>query len=361
MTKPPTLSVSIILCTCNRTGPLQRVLDALGKMSVKHEWKVELLMVDNGFNEVSSALLKNATLDNMQVRYLREAQKGKGHALNTGLAEARGDIILFLDDDTIPAEDWAEQMVAALVNGDCEAVTGQITIAANLNRPWLTASQRWWLASSHDAQPRHGSRELIGANMGFRRSILERVDSFDPELGPGALGLAEDGLFGWQLVEAGFKIGYAAEARVTHQPDVSRLTRGGWLSEARKHGRSNAYRQYHWEHVDIQYPRLRQVYYFIKLQLRRVLQRPPPLESEGCPTWEMSYVLNMEMCRQFRLERRRPRNYARHGLTRLVPTGHANGRFSQNRRSCGGSATARGKVPRRTDLGNDSTVHLDNG
>jgi len=170
-------------------------------------------------------LSKEKILDNMQVRYLLEARKGKGHALNAGLAEARGDIILFLDDDTIPAEDWTEQMVSALLKGDFEVVTGQITIASNLKRLWLTAAHKWWLASSHDAQPHRGSRELIGANMGFRRSVLERVGAFDPELGPGALGLAKDTLFGWQLVEAGFKIGYAPRAGATHQLDASRLRR----------------------------------------------------------------------------------------------------------------------------------------
>ena len=343
--------VSIILCTCNRVGPLQHVLAALGNLTLRPEWKTELLLVDNGPGEEPTASLKSATLDNMQVRYLREAQRGKSHALNMGLAEARGDVILFLDDDTIPAEDWAERLISVLMNEDYEAVTGQTTIAPSLERPWLTSAHRWWLASSHDAQPHRGSRELIGANMAFRRSILERVRAFDPELGPGALGLGEDTLFGWQLIEAGFKIGYAAEARMTHQPDDSRLTRKSWLSEAGKHGRSEAYLRYHWEHSDIRCPRLRQLYYFVKLQLRRALQRLPSLEREGCPLWEMSYVLHIEMCRQFRRERRRPRNYSRRGLTRLMPTGHAIGGFAQNRRSCGVSATDRERAPRRMDFG----------
>jgi glycosyltransferase involved in cell wall biosynthesis len=323
--------VSIILCTCNRSGPLQRVLSALGKMNLLSEWDTELLLIDNGSDDESTALLKNTTLNHMQVRYLREARKGKGYALNTGLAEARGDIILFLDDDTIPAEDWAQQMVSTLVNGDCDAVTGEIAIAANLKRPWLTAAHRWWLASSHDAKPRRGSRELIGANMGFRRSVLERVSAFDPELGPGALGLGEDTLLGWQLVEAGFKIGYAAEARVTHQPDASRLTRGGWLSEASKHGQSEAYLRYHWEHADIRCPSLSQCYYLFKLYLRRLFQPPGAAEAEGCPLWEISYVLHREMCRQFRLECRRPRNYARHGLTKRVLPEHVDSRGVETR------------------------------
>ena len=52
----------------------------------------------------------------------------------------------------------------------------------------------------------------------------------------------------------------------------------------------------------------------------------PALEAEGCPLWEMSYLLSIEMCKQFRLERRRPRNYARHGLTKRVLLEHAGSR-----------------------------------
>jgi cellulose synthase/poly-beta-1,6-N-acetylglucosamine synthase-like glycosyltransferase len=175
------------------------------------------------------------------------------------------------------------------------------------------------LASSHDAKPHNGIRELLGANMGFRRSVLERVPAFDTELGPGALGFGDDTLFGWQLSKAEFRIGYAPSAGVIHHVNPSRLRRTKWLSAARKRGRSEAYLRYHWEHSDIEFARLRQLYYYVKLQLRRVVQRPQLLESEGCPLWEMSYVLNMAMCKQFCLERSRPRNYTRCGLARRMP------------------------------------------
>lgn len=318
--------ISIILCTCNRAGPLQHVLRALEKVSLRSEWETELIVVDNSSKDDTAMAVKNAKLANMNIRYFHESRMGKGYALNAGLEQARGDVILFTDDDVVPSEDWAKQLIAPLLCGNCDAVTGRITLAQNLMRPWLTPAHKLWLASSDVAELHEGSRELIGANMAFRRSILERVRAFDPELGPGALGLAEDTLFGWQLVEAGFKIGYAAEARVTHQPDASRLQRSTWLNEARKRGRSEAYLLYHWEHSDVRHPRLSQLYYFSKLQLRRLLQRPRPLESEGCPGWEMSYVLHMEKCKHFCLERRRPRNYARHGLIKRVPPEHSDSR-----------------------------------
>ena len=316
LSTPSGVSVSIIICTYNRAAGLRKTLDALAKVRIRSEWKAELILVDNASTDNTAMVARSATLPKIEVRYLYEPKQGLSYARNAALAQARGDVILFTDDDVLPAEDWVEHLVSALVTDTCDAVTGQFTPARHLLRPWLTPIHKWWLADSDAAKPRDGVRELLGGNMGFRRSVLERVRAFDPELGRGALGFADDTLFGWQLARAGYRIQYVPAARVIHQFDVSRLQRTHWLSAARERGRTGAYLRYHWEHADIPFPRLMWLWYFMKLRVRRVLQRPQPLESEGCPLWEMSYVRNMEMCSQFCLERQRPRNYSRHGLTK---------------------------------------------
>ena len=310
-------------------------------------------MVDNGSTDDTETVVRNTTLSNMEVRYLHEAQKGKSHALNTGLAVARGEYILFTDDDVLPSEEWVEQMVGHLQKGRCDAVTGQVILASHLLRPWMTSMHKKWLALSLDAQSRDWSREMIGANMGFRRSVLERVHKFEPELGPGpeGLGFCEDTFFGWQLVEAGFKIEHVSQAVVCHQLDVSRLRRSNWLSDARGRGRTQAYLLYHWEHADLRAPGVKWLWYWVKLRLRSILQPPPPLEGEGCPAWEMSYVAGMARCSQFRLERRRPRNYARHGLTKRVPPGQVGKGVAGTRRGGGDDVTGQETVSRKMGLG----------
>ncbi|HEV2454699.1 MAG TPA: hypothetical protein VGY98_10575, partial [Verrucomicrobiae bacterium] len=143
------------------------------------------------------------------------------------------------------------------------------------------------------------------------------VPCFDPELGPGALGYADDTLFGLQLMEAGYEIKYADGAVVVHHPDKSRLTRGAWLDAACQRARSNAYLLHHWKHAKIKFLWIRSLWLLMKLNLRRILRPPPPLDSEGCPYWEWSYVYDLAFYRQYRIERTRPRNYARHGLKKL--------------------------------------------
>jgi glucosyl-dolichyl phosphate glucuronosyltransferase len=228
------------------------------------------------------------------------------------LRRAQGEIILFTDDDVSVSEDWVEKMVDAFALNEFDIAVGKIVLAEDLVRPWLSWRQKWLLSAPEDQLD--DNLALIGANMGFRRSALRHVPGFDPELGPGAIGLGEETLFGKRLVEAGLRLGYARNAVVVHRPDPSRLRRRGWLDIARKTGKMRGYLRYHWEHDDIWAPGLKWFWYTLKLRLRRIIQPPPPMESEGIPAWEMSYVESMETCRQFSIERRRPRKYTRSSL-----------------------------------------------
>jgi glucosyl-dolichyl phosphate glucuronosyltransferase len=306
--------ISIIISTYNRASALRQTLEALGRCKIDPRWKVTAIVVDNASTDDTAAVIQSAKLVNLVVEYVYEPRKGKSNALNTAFRRTKGEIILLTDDDASVAEDWIEQMIAAFDHSQADAVVGKILLAEDLLRPWLRPVQRWWLAAPVDQV--NDSPKLIGANMGFRRLVLKRVPAFDPELGPGALGLGEEALFDKQLVEAGFTIKYAPNAVVVHRPEVSRLRRCAWIDTARKKAREDAYIRYHWKYEDIRSPHVRWLWYALKLRFRRILQRQPPLQSEGIAAWEMSYVHSMETCQQFFIERRRPRNYARRGLVK---------------------------------------------
>ena len=306
------LSISVIISTRNRASELRQTLMALGKAKIRADWQAELIVVDNASTDETAEVVRSATVPNMKAAYLYEATLGKCNALNTALRYSRGEIILFIDDDVIVPEDWVEQMVTAFRQGRADAVVGKTVLSDGLARPWLGPLHRWWLAAPDDQAD--DTVELIGANMGFRRSVLDRVPRFDPEIGPGKLGSGEETLFGKQLVEAGFRLKYSPNAVVVHRPSELRLRRRDWLNTARKKGHQAAYLLYHWEHNDIRAPRIKWFRYLLKLHLRRIIERPPSLDSEGVSTWEMNYVQDLETCRWFCIERRRPRNYKRRGL-----------------------------------------------
>jgi GT2 family glycosyltransferase len=308
-------SLSVIICTCNRVASLRQTLAAFGKVRIPHGCKAEVIVVDNGSTDGTADLVRNTILSNATVVYLFEHRAGKSNALNSGLAMASGEILFVTDDDVVPPEDWIEQMLACFEATQCDAVVGKVKLSPHLERPWMQSLERIYLAvmDFDSGMP----IEIVGANAAFRRSVLDRVPCFDPELGPGALGLAEDTLFGWQLSEAGLRTEYAGNAVVVHHPDRSRLTRGAFHSGACQRARSNAYLLHHWKHGEVKFLLIKSLWLLLKLNLRRILQPPPSLDSEGCPRWEWSYVERLAFYRQYRIERRRSRNYTRHGLKKL--------------------------------------------
>jgi glycosyltransferase involved in cell wall biosynthesis len=309
------ISLSIVICTCNRAESLRQTMNSLGKVKVPAGCRAELIIVDNASTDSTATVAQNAGLENMQTIYLFEPRKGKSNALNSALAIARGETLVFTDDDVVPSEDWIEQILHCFHQTQCDALVGKVELAPHLDRSWMRKLEKYYLAITYfeSGTPIH----WVGANAAFQRRCLQRVRRFDPELGSGALGNSEDTLFGRQLVEAGFKMEYAGRAIVVHQPDKSRLARRAWLHAACLRARSEAYILHHWEHVEIKKAALRSLWFLTKLKLRSLLQPPPPLNSEGCPRWEWSHVYNLAFYRQYCIERRRPRNYARHGLEKL--------------------------------------------
>jgi len=310
------MDISIIICTRNRAESLARTLHSFNAVQMRDGSKAEILVVDNASTEETPAVARAAKLENLELRYLFEGRKGKSHALNAALAKARGQAILFTDDDVVPAKNWLEKMGRPLLQRECDGAVGRVELAKEVCRPWMTKTHKSGLAF-YDG-PGNRRLEFLGANMGFHRSVLERVPAFDPELGAGALGVFEDTLFSWQLAEAGFRLRYIPEASVTHYPDPTRLLRRNSLSASRRFGASKAYVLHHWRHENVSFPRLRNYFYGLKLGLRRLLEPPPPLDAEGIAPWEMTCVAELEKNRQFLVESQRPRNYSKLGLRKLV-------------------------------------------
>ena len=307
--------ISVIIATRNRAESLSRTLDSFKSAAIPSGAGVELLVVDNASEDETPIVVREARLNKIEVRYLYEGRKGKSHALNAALAQARGRIVLFTDDDVVPAREWLVRISQPLLTRECDAAGGRTELAKEVRRPWMTKTLKAGLAFFDGLGD--GPLEFIGANMGVHRSVFERIPAFDPEIGPGALGLFEDTLFCWQMAEADFRLRYVPEAFVIHSPDPNRLLRRHCLSASRAFGMGKAYALHHWRHEAVPFPRIRNCYFGLKLHLRRLLQPPPPLDAEGIPPWEISYVAEIEKNRHFVVECKRPRNYSRRGLRKL--------------------------------------------
>lgn len=296
---------------------LELTLRAFQAVKVPDGWKVEMIVADNGSSDRTAEVVDSASHSAIAIRRVFEPVSGKSRAQNTAMAHARGEVLLFTDDDVEPAENWIECMAAPLLERSCDAVAGRILLAGELWRPWLTRMHARWLAEARE--PARDSPELIGASMGLHRSVFEKIGSFDEELGPGASGFGEETLLWMQMKEAGMRICPVLETHVTHRPDRSRLLRGNWLAAAVRHGASQAYIFHHWKHASMDHPALEAAWIRLKLVLRRILRGPIAADMDGCPEWEMCYVARIALLEHFRKESRKPRNYELHGLRRNPP------------------------------------------
>lgn len=239
---------------------------------------------------------------------MTEPRRGKSRALNTALRFARGAIVAFLDDDVRPEPGWLEAILRPFADPGTDAVTGTVRIAPGLDRPWMGRTHRSWLA---ETLPGGGG---AGANLAIRREVLSLVPGFDPELGPGALGLWEDTLFLRQLNTAGRRLTNAEDAGVVHHFQAERLDRPAWLRHAEAQGRGEAYVAWHWEHASDHAAFLRELLLRCRLAVRRARRR-----REGpAPDWELDLLAGIAFERQWRRERSRRRAYPRHGLVKCA-------------------------------------------
>src|ERR671923_284083 len=121
------IDISIVIPTRNRWSVLSRTLDAIERQRLDG-LRVEVVVVDNGSTDGSAEELESAAASGdraYELRALREPVAGAAAARNCGLSGARGEVILFLGDDTIPAD---EGLVAghAAVHREGDEFTGVV-------------------------------------------------------------------------------------------------------------------------------------------------------------------------------------------------------------------------------------------
>ena len=133
-------SVSIIICTRNRAESLRETLGSMLCCTAPEGEAVEIVVVDNGSTDHTQAVvlelvgLLGATAPHgrFELRYVVEPLPGQAHARNRGMAEARGDLLLWTDDDVRVPTSWIVEMTRPLRCGDADAVAGEVKIPPHL-------------------------------------------------------------------------------------------------------------------------------------------------------------------------------------------------------------------------------------
>jgi glucosyl-dolichyl phosphate glucuronosyltransferase len=291
---------------------LEMTLESLKQLSLPINTLNELLVIDNGSTDNTAEIVKNCFIPNIETRYFFEPKRGLSYARNRGLREAKGEVIIFIDDDVRPSREWLINILTYFNVGKVNAIAGKVILPNERLRPWMKKIHRKWLASTEGIKP----NEFVGANMAFVRSVLDQVPEFDVELGAGALGFGEEALFSRQLIEAGYQIAYADNVVVTHFFNEQRLSRPEWLINAAKRGFTRAYIAYHWDHKKIKNLLYLYLRYKFTLNYWRINHLGFYRSIDGCAEEELQLVRTVSFYKRFMIEKRRSRNYAYHGLVK---------------------------------------------
>ena len=167
------MQVSVVIPTYRRE---QVLLDTVRYLHQLNPSAAEILVVDQSEQHLP------ATLDTLQawdrdgkIRWIRLAQPSITHAMNTGLERARGEIVLFLDDDIIPDSRLVSAHALAHAEGTCHIVAGQV----------LQPGEEVLTESEEGAEFRFCSgkrrwvEELMGGNFSVNRDVALALDGFD--------------------------------------------------------------------------------------------------------------------------------------------------------------------------------------
>jgi glycosyltransferase involved in cell wall biosynthesis len=192
----------------------------------------ELLVIDQSDDDATEQALAVYAGDR-RFRYARSSSRGASAARNVGVEQSTAAIIAFTDDDCRVSADWLLQ-ISTLFEREPETalVFGKVSIPEELKGKGFAADfEPHQRAYYHKLPPAHVAWG-IGANMSARRSLFERLGTFDPFLGPGSPFLAgEESDLAIRALAAGYKVVNAAEIAVLHLgvregDEASKLMRG---------------------------------------------------------------------------------------------------------------------------------------
>lgn len=232
MTESAGVDASIIVCTYNRATSLRETLAALRLQNTLPGRTWEVVIVDNNSRDDTRGVVEQFGRAWSLLRYEFEPAQGLSHARNRGIAVARGDVLLFTDDDVLPEPDWLEQTLEGLTKYRADACGGYIAPIWEVPPPaWLTERFYGFLAirtdRTEDYVVRNRSEAPFGANMAFRKAVFDRVGLFDTNRGRKGNVLAggeEIDMF-QRVLGAGLTAVFLAHSRVRHKVEAFRLTK----------------------------------------------------------------------------------------------------------------------------------------
>jgi glycosyltransferase involved in cell wall biosynthesis len=223
---PDELDVSIVVPLYNAEPYLEPWLCGVHA----HGWRegrMEIVVVDNGSTDRGPERLRSEP----RIRLISEWRRGAYVARNRGAREARGRILVFLDPDCVPQENWLSELLSPLADRAVQVVVGRVDPGGGSYPLRLLGTYENQKMSHAFASRAPAMYSGYGGNMAVRREVFERLGRFAEDARGG------DTKF---VVDAAAALGcdairYAPAARVSH---LEVMTLGSFYRKFFIYGRS---------------------------------------------------------------------------------------------------------------------------
>jgi glycosyltransferase involved in cell wall biosynthesis len=198
--------ISVVIPTYKRPQLLLRCLTTVLTQHIDAD-AYEVIVVDDGHDDATQHLvesLKEGAPLAAELRYLRPPiGRGPAVARNVGWRAARGEIVAFTDDDTVPARDWlAEGEKVMDLHPDWVAMCGRVSVPI----PGEATDHARMTAGLAKA-------EFVTANAFVRHWALRQVNGFDERF---ARAWREDSDLQFRLMTQVGPVGRCSRAEVVH-------------------------------------------------------------------------------------------------------------------------------------------------
>jgi GT2 family glycosyltransferase len=223
--------VSVVVATYDRPAAVERLVRQLAAQNLAGD-EFEIVVVDDGSAEAVAPRLQRLA-PSCALTVLTQENAGAALARRRGIAVARGDLVVVVDDDMQVSPDFVASHLSAHPAGSRRAVLGSVRLDPARAMPLFerqhahalerlavdVVAGRWALEGTN----------LYTGNVSFRREDYLAVGGFDP-----SLMRSEDAELGVRLEKAGVTLCFSDAARAVHSSDHASLE--GWMRRAFEYG-----------------------------------------------------------------------------------------------------------------------------
>ena len=195
-----TPSVSVVIAAYNEEKVIVQTVQSLLECGYP---RLQVIVVDDGSKDATFAIASGTFMDDPRVLVVHKENGGKATALNRGIEEATGEILISLDADTLFAPDTVTKLVRHFADPKVGAVSGNVRVG-NTHNIWTRWQALEYITSQNFDRRGYDLLNCItvvpGAVGALRREAVRQVGGYTHDT------LAEDTDLTWKLRRAGWRI-----------------------------------------------------------------------------------------------------------------------------------------------------------